>query len=456
MTTTTRPAAVAGLFYPDDAASLRAAVREALADVPAAATTAVAPKMLLVPHAGYVYSGAVAAHAYAALAPWAGRIRRVVLLGPTHRVPVRGLAMPTVDRFETPLGPVPLDRAALDALADLPQVVASDAAHAREHSLEVQLPFLQTVLGDFTLLPLAVGDTSAEAVAQVLDRLWGGDETLIVVSSDLSHYLPYARAQAADRATVERILHFATDLDPHEACGALPLSGALQLAHQRGLQPRLLDLRNSGDTAGDRARVVGYGAIAFAPPTLAEAVDDEGLGEALLSRARNTIAGALGAATVAEPEHPALARHGATFVTLRCAGELRGCIGTLAASRPLELDVRHHARAAAFHDSRFEPLRRDEYAALQIEVSLLAPAEPLMVRSEAEAHAVLRPGVDGVTLELGSRCATFLPQVWEQLRAPVEFLAALKRKAGLPAHFWSADIRLERYTVRKFSEATPP
>lgn len=447
-TTTTRPAAVAGQFYPDDAQALRAELHAALAGAHSA-PAAHAPKMLVVPHAGYVYSGPIAASAYALLAPAAGRIRRVVLLGPTHRVALRGLARPTVAAFETPLGRVPLDLAALDALADLPQVVASDAAHAQEHSLEVQLPFLQTVLGAFALVPLAVGEASATSVAEVLERLWGGDETLVVISSDLSHYLPYARACTADRATIERILQFATDLDPHEACGARPLSGALQVARACGLRARLLDLRNSGDTAGDRARVVGYGAIAFEP---SGAGDDAALGRALLVRARNAIAAALGGTREPEPAHPALARPGATFVTLHVGGELRGCIGSLEPHQALDDDVRAHARAAASHDDRFAPIRADELAALRIEVSLLEPAQALPARSEADACAALRPGIDGVTLHWRARHATLLPQVWAQLPEPAAFLAALKRKAGLPEDFWHDALRLERYAVRKFSE----
>ena len=174
-----------------------------------------------------------------------------------------GLAAPEADAFETPLGQIALDVAALASLDNLPQVVRDDKAHEREHSLEVQLPFLQTLLESFTLVPLVVGDASAEAVAQVLERLWGGEETLIVISSDLSHYLPYEQAQAVDRATAQRILGFDATLAPHDACGAAPINGALLAARRRGLTPRLLDLRNSGDTAGDRDRVVGYGAFAF-------------------------------------------------------------------------------------------------------------------------------------------------------------------------------------------------
>lgn len=258
-----RPAAVAGIFYPNDAMPLRRQIGECLAAADAVVEAERPPKLLIVPHAGYVYSGAVAAQAYALLAPWRERISRVVLLGPAHRSPVRALAAPAAEAFDTPLGRIALDLPALAALQDLPQVVRDDRPHASEHSLEVQLPFLQTLLNSFELVPLLVGHARPAEVAQVLARLWGGDETLIVVSSDLSHYLPHAQAQLRDRATVDRILAFDAALLPEDACGALAINGALQCAHANGLLPRLLDLRNSGDTAGDRRRVVGYTAIAF-------------------------------------------------------------------------------------------------------------------------------------------------------------------------------------------------
>lgn len=456
----TRPAAVAGQFYPADASRLRAQVAEYLAQVRVDAM-ARPPKLLVVPHAGYVYSGPVAAHAYAQLAPWRGCIRRVVLLGPTHRVAVRGIAAPTVDAFETPLDAVRIDRDALAALADLPQVIAHDAAHAAEHALEVQLPFLQCVLDDFALLPLAVGHVTPQAVAEVVERLWGGDETLVVVSTDLSHYLPYEQARAVDSETVQHILRLDAALDHERACGATPLAGALLVATSHGLQPRLLDLRNSGDTAGDRHRVVGYCAIAFAKPDRdalgdgpdADDAGDRALGDALTRRARNTIHGALGLPTVDEPHHDALQRPGATFVTLQHGGDLRGCIGSLAAWRRLDDDVRHNAHAAAFRDPRFAPLQRDAVDGLSIEVSLIGASHVLAARSEAEALQALRPGVDGVILEWRGRRATFLPQVWEQLPQPDAFLAALKRKAGLAGEFWAADLRIARYGVRKFTEA---
>lgn len=262
--TPNRPPAVAGTFYPGQPAVLLATLDQLLGA--AATPSGRPPKVIIVPHAGYIYSGATAAVAYARLAPLCGKIGRVVLLGPTHRVAVNGLALPECAAFATPLGDIPLDLEAMAGLHDLPQIVRSDRVHAQEHSLEVHLPFLQRVLGDFRLLPLAVGDTTPQVVAEVLDRLWGGPETLIVVSSDLSHFLSYAAAQQADRATCQQILHLATDIAPDQACGAYPLNGLLLTARRRGLQPELLELCNSGDTAGDKHRVVGYAAFALHEP----------------------------------------------------------------------------------------------------------------------------------------------------------------------------------------------
>lgn len=258
----TRPAAVAGMFYPRDADELRATV-DALLDAATPQPAAATPKAIIAPHAGYVYSGPIAASVYALLKPARERIRRVVLLGPTHRFAVDGLALPEAGAFATPMGHVGLDREAVAAASRLPQVTASSLAHAYEHSLEVHLPFLQSVLGAFDLLPLAVGTADAEEVAEVLDALWGGPETLIVISSDLSHYHPYSEAQAIDRGTAEAILALRTDITHEQACGATPVTGVNLAAQWRGLRPQLLDLRNSGDTAGDRGRVVGYGAFAY-------------------------------------------------------------------------------------------------------------------------------------------------------------------------------------------------
>jgi AmmeMemoRadiSam system protein B len=255
-----RPPAVAGLFYPDDPNELAELLNELLqGDSEPQAKL----KALIAPHAGYAYSGVVAAAAFRLLRAEVGRVRRVVLLGPSHRIPFRGLAVPTVAAFATPLGELPVDARARDALLGLSQIHATDAPHAEEHSLEVELPFLQTLLGSFDLLPIAAGDASAAEVAETLDAVWGGPDTLIVVSTDLSHYHDYETARILDRATNQAILAFTERLGGEQACGCVGLNGFLRAAQARALRIELLDLRNSGDTAGDRARVVGYGAWAI-------------------------------------------------------------------------------------------------------------------------------------------------------------------------------------------------
>ena len=255
---TVRKPAVAGQFYPDDAQALQTAVRTYL---DAAERLETVPKGIIVPHAGYVYSGPIAGSGYAQLEPAREKIHRVVLMGPCHFVPLRGLAVSTAEVFETPLGMISVDQQAMQEILELPQVSVIEAAHAREHSLEVHLPFLQVVLEEFSVVPLVVGDAAAEEVAEVVERLWGGPETLFVISSDLSHFNDYETANRLDRETSQAIVEMRfEDLRGDRACGYAPISGFLFAARKRGLQTQLLDLRNSGDTAGPRDRVVGYGA----------------------------------------------------------------------------------------------------------------------------------------------------------------------------------------------------
>jgi AmmeMemoRadiSam system protein B/AmmeMemoRadiSam system protein A len=447
-----RRAAVAGMFYPRDAQTLAHEVEHALALAHPTSLAAGAPKALIVPHAGYVYSGPIAASAYATLRPVRDAVRRVVLLGPCHRVAIDGLALPGTRAFETPLGSVPIDEAAVAAIAQLPQVVVSEAAHRDEHSLEVQLPFLQRALADFTLVPLAVGDATRDEVADVLERLWGGPETLVVISSDLSHYQPYEVACALDRATVRAILALDPAIGHSQACGATPIAGLLELARRRRLEPKLIDLRNSGDTAGDRRRVVGYASLAFHEPDPDLARYEDEHGRTLIELARGSIREALTGAAAVAPRAPWLGEKRATFVTLRRGDALRGCIGTIEARRPLGEDVAANARAAALFDPRFAPLAPDELARTTIEVALLSRPQPLAFRSRDDLVAQLSPGEDGIVLESGKARATFLPQVWNELGDPCEFLAQLARKAGLPADFAYERCSVLRYRVRKWSE----
>ena len=259
-----RPAAVAGLFYENDSSRL---VRDIDSLIDNVNRTPLQDhdqlKALIVPHAGYIYSGITAAAAYALLKPLRHVVSRVVLLGPVHRVPVRGLALPGADLFRTPLGDIEVDTEASAVIADLPQVVVSKQAHAPEHSLEVQLPFLQRVLDDFRILPLAVGNATAEEVAEVINLLWGDEKTLIIISSDLSHFHTYEEARKIDSETVDQVLEMRAALSHEQACGGTPVNGMLLAARDHGLKPQLIDFRNSGDTAGDKSRVVGYASFAF-------------------------------------------------------------------------------------------------------------------------------------------------------------------------------------------------
>ena len=444
-----RSAAVAGLFYPGEPRALAAEVDDLLAGAGEPQPRLGFPKALIVPHAGYLYSGPVAARAYEELAPARGTVRRVVMLGPVHRVPVCGLAHPGVQAFATPLGTVPIDHEAIAAVRGLPQVVQSDPAHALEHALEVQLPFLQKQLGEFALVPFAVGMASVQEVAEVIERLWGGRETLVVISTDLSHYHGYDEARRIDGATVTRIAQLAADLDHDEACGATPLNGLLALAKRRSLAIRMLAAGNSGDTAGGKGRVVGYSAFALDEPGSGVSLDEAG--GTLLQIARGAIEGRL-LGSARSVEAPWLAQTGATFVTLTRDGALRGCIGSLQAARPLGIDVAENALGAAFRDPRFSPVGAAEWPHCRVEVSLLSAPKALRFADEADLLEQISAGEDGLVLEADGRRATFLPQVWESLTDKRQFLRELARKAGLPSDTRLGRCKLSRYRVAKWQE----
>jgi MEMO1 family protein len=446
---TIRPPAVAGMFYPAEPGALAAEVEDLLGSVEHLAPRLGFPKAIVVPHAGYVYSGAIAASAYDAIAPARGIVKRVVLLGPTHRVAVRGLALPATDFFDTPLGRIPVDGAVFEGIRDL-RVVKSDPAHAMEHSLEVQLPFLQSALGAFSLVPFAVGAASAEEVAAVLERLWGGPETLVVVSTDLSHYHAYDKARAIDAATMAKIGAFSTDINHEEACGATPLNGLLQLSRKRNFSLKLLAACNSGDTAGGKDRVVGYSSFALYEPGAAVSIEEAG--GTLLRLARAAIEDGLTKKPTLHPADPWLRQAGATFVTLTKHGELRGCIGSLEAVRPVGEDVAQNALGAAFRDPRFPPISEAEWPHCAVEVSLLSAPKPIRFADDADLVEQIVPGEDGLILRCDTRRATFLPQVWETLPDKKRFLSELLRKAGLPGDTRLARCKLWRYRAAKFKE----
>ncbi len=439
---------VAGSFYPGDPETLQADIDRMLAQ---ASNTIDAPiKALISPHAGYVYSGPVAASGFTLLRSQAAQICRVVVMAPSHRLPLTGIATSSADYFHTPLGDIPVARDALTQALRFPQVEELDSAFQGEHALEVQLPFLQTVLDDFELIPFIVGATSPQQVAEVLEALWGGDETLIVISSDLSHFLDYDSARRRDTDTTSAIESLnLKNIRDHDACGRNPLNGLLVAAQHHGLTVSTLDLRNSGDTAGSKDRVVGYGAYAFIEPTYSPEERDR-----MLQLAADSIRHGLqtGRAPAVEPGHfPArLREQRACFVTLDLQRQLRGCIGHLEAVQPLVLDIAENAFAAAFRDPRFVPLQARELDQLGIHISILTPAQPMQFESEADLLQQIRPGVDGLILEDQGQRGTFLPSVWESLPRAEDFWRHLKQKAGLATDHWSGSIQVSRYTTESF------
>jgi hypothetical protein len=456
----TRPPAVAGTFYPADRQRLAGLVEHLLHDahtlLPESSDSNPVPKAWIVPHAGYRFSGAIAASAYARVRLGAQTIRRVVLLGPSHRVGVPGIAVPSVSAFDTPLGSVPLDQDNLQVLRSLPYCVVADEPHAKEHSLEVQLPFLQKVLPDFQLTPVAIGAASRDQVAAALKQVWGGPDTLILISSDLSHYHAYEEAQRLDEQSSRAIMSLTPGrIRSRDACGWRGVNGLLQQASDLGLTATTLNVLSSGDTTGRRERVVGYGAWAFS--TAAVPVD-KGLTAAdetqLLELARKSVARAVGGKPVPQVAvgtfAAALQQPGATFVTLTRGGRLRGCLGSLQAFRPLVLDLVERSHSTAVKDSRFPPVRSDEIAGLHLEISILtAPAE-LRFKDADELLAQLRPGIDGLTIEDQRHRATFLPKVWSEITDPARFLARLRQKARLSPDHWSSTFRAWKYQTHCF------
>ena len=483
-----REPAVAGLFYPKDPTELTKEIDACLVSAKVEPTTGDL-KALICPHAGYPYSGPVAAYAYRLLA--GHDYTTVVVLGPSHYADLHAASVTNADVFRTPLGDVPVSAKAR-ALAQLkpfalepPCLVqrpdwwrqssrpapAEDTADTWEHSVEVQVPFLQRTLKSFELVPVVCGEIDEEkaagALLQILD-----DRTLIVASSDLSHYYSYATARNLDQHTVEAICR----LDPNavgdgDACGHTPIRTLLYVARQQGWQARLLDCRNSGDITGDKSRVVGYAAIAFYAPASASATAPAAGPIAapaaqftaadrryLLDLARKTVQEAATTGQLPEASADGLAPKFTAakgcFVTLTKRGELRGCIGYILPQGSLYRAVIENARNAAIRDPRFPAVRPGEVSQLEIEISVLTKPLPLFFSSPEDLLHQLQPGVDGVVLQIGNRSATYLPQVWEQIPGKVDFLNNLAEKAGCESSAWrESGVSVLIYHVESFKES---
>jgi len=424
-------------------------------------------RALIMPHAGYAYSGITAAHAARAIRR--DGFTRVLLLGPDHRVGFAHASVTTASQWRTPLGTVPIGDTRSIVNKHLEWFTHVKASDRSEHCLEVILPFLQTRLSQFELIPLVLGPCDPEGMAQVLAGLVEDSRTLLVVSADLSLYLPYDTAVKRDTETLERILALDPNwLDDQEnrTCGRYPVGVLLALARRQHWRPVLLHYNNSGDTAGDKDAVVGYGAVAFyGGEPMQSWSESQALspkqGAALVALARRTLAGHFGETFSpdetrkldAQLADPALQTPSGTFVTLKIDNQLRGCIGSLAATAPIVEGVRENALNAALHDPRFPPLKKKELDTVQIEVSVLTEPVALEYSDADDLVAKLKPGVDGVIIKRGYASATFLPQVWEQLPRTESFLSHLCMKAGLPADQWrEGDLTVMVYGVQYFEE----
>ncbi|MEQ8286879.1 AmmeMemoRadiSam system protein B [Thalassospira sp.] len=471
-----RPPAVAGSFYPADADILRSEI-DGLIDAALHSDVTqddAIPKAIIVPHAGLMFSGAIAALGFATVRALKGKIKRILIIGPAHRMAFQGIALAKADGFATPLGNLRCDLGALQTALALPQVQILDDAHKQEHGLEIELPFIQRLFGenaDIGIVPLLVGRCSPRQVNEVIEKLWGGPETLIVISSDLSHFHDYDTAKNMDGRTRAMIEAFdAENIGSDDACGALPVAGMLLSARKRNMRIATLGMRNSGDVTGDKSRVVGYGAwalydgVAQVTSTNDQENDFTGAteklisnhGAAMLDLCRKSILHGLehGMPLRVSPNDidPALNAPGASFVTLKKAGQLRGCIGSIIAHTGLANDLCENAFKAAFRDPRFPGLSMDEIKDdLELSISVLSPPHPFPFTSQADLIGKLTPFEDGIILSDGNRRGLFLPQVWDQLPEPADFLAHLKRKAGLPMDHWSDTLRAERFITRGLS-----
>lgn len=462
-----RKPAVAGLWYPSEPGELLAMLTDL--DHWAAGTAISLPqgktlKALIMPHAGFVYSGWTAAHAGRLLKT--NQFQKVILMGPDHRVGFRDGAISAVDAYQTPLGRIPLhpDAAAMRAAsAYFHAVKASDRL---EHSLEAVIPFLQFYLKTFQMIPMVVGSTNSGQLADAL-MPYLDTNTLLVVSSDLSHYLSYDQARQRDDRTIRSILALdARKLasDRECACGRTPILVLLHIARKFGWQPVLLHYSNSGDTGKDRSRVVGYAAIAFfGEPDMEHSKQADTVqrltasqDRALINLARLSIREKLGlpnsgSSVVADPEEPCYQVRCGTFVTLKKSGRLRGCIGNFGTAETLYNGIRKNAQKAAFSDPRFAPVSAHELSDLEISISILSNPLPLAYKDGMDLKTRLRPNIDGVIISKGQAGATFLPQVWQQLPLADDFLSHLCMKAGLAVDAWqNTPLEVFTYQVQHF------
>ncbi|MBW1669901.1 MAG: AmmeMemoRadiSam system protein B [Deltaproteobacteria bacterium] len=451
---TVRPPAVAGRFYPNGPEELRKTVRSLLRDA-SGVDIKETIRGLVSPHAGYIYSGIVAAAGYRQIAP---STRTVILIGPSHQFPLKGASIPSVAVYQTPLGDVRLAQLVFK-LRKLPIFESAPEAHKKEHSLEVQLPFLQVMLKDFEIVPILINSEDPKALALALAPHIDNN-TLIVASTDLSHYYPYERAVSLDRVCTSAITNAEfSRMSLCEACGKQAVMTLMHIAEIKNWDAKLIDYKNSGDTAGGKDNVVGYASIAFVDrkersKRMKASLSDQDK-KALLRLARSAIEAKIVVGIKVERPKPSpiLKEDRGCFVTLHKFGQLRGCIGTIEPVCSLVECVGENAQNAAFKDPRFLRLSAEELPEIDIEVSVLSVPERLNFKNGDDLKRQLRPNVHGVILSRGMHSSTFLPQVWEQLPDKEQFLEYLCVKGGMPATAWKdSATKVEVYQAEVFGE----
>lgn len=453
-----RKAAVAGIFYPADIYQLHSDLTGYLDHVEYKSSSR--PRILIVPHAGYKYSAQVAASAFKRIMPFKNKLKKIFLLGPSHYVHVNGVALTNEKSFMTPLGLINTDMNIVGQLAQNKGFVFKPKAHKKEHSLEVILPFLQKTLDSFQIIPMVYGDANPQDVAKVLQPHLERNDSLLIISADLSHYLNYGDANRMDKKTAEDIKN-GSALDHHQSCGAIGINTAMLLAKQFALVPNLLDMSNSGDVSGDKDRVVGYGAWSFEKKDNEKKLEGIELEQDNLQNfARHNkdaiidiVSKSLEKSVVENSDFSpdrknydnVMFNKGASFVTLEKHNKLRGCIGSILPVMSIAEDLAKNANLAATHDTRFNPITKDELKDITFKISLLTGFEEIKFSSYDDLLKQIKPKIDGLLIKDGKRQGVFLPAVWKDIPNKKDFFTELKIKAGLSPTYWSDNIKVFRF-----------
>ncbi|MBE6467525.1 MAG: AmmeMemoRadiSam system protein B [Alphaproteobacteria bacterium] len=460
-----REAAVAGVFYPADTYQLNSDINGYIEHI--SNENSGKPKILIVPHAGYKYSAQVAASAFKKIQPFKNKFKKIFLLGPSHRVRVNGVALAMEKSFRTPLGIVKTDLSIANQLDQTSTFYFNSNAHRKEHSLEVIIPFLQKTLDNFQIIPMVYGSVNPEDVARILQPHLEREDSLLIISADLSHYLDYTTAQQEDKKTAEKIKKGEPLLE-HQSCGATGINTAMILAKDFALVPHLLDMANSGDTAGDKDRVVGYGAWAFEEDKQPETLDSIELEEknlhnftrhnkdAILKIVKTALYEAVMNNNTYSPKREdfdnVMFNKGATFVTLEKNNKLRGCIGSILPVNAVADDLAKNTILAALNDSRFKPVSKKELPKITYKISFLTSFVPIKFSSYDDLLTKIEPYIDGILIKDGKRQGIYLPSVWELISDKHEFMNQLKIKAGLSPSYWSDKIEVYKFRTVEVSQ----